>query len=127
MTIKFDRKMNTSLQYANNAGKKNEPILNDWTDISGTIETDYVTKADFADRVPVVGATSIIWEFVGPIIASTFAQTFRIKLPAVLIEAGDPQVDGPDVVNGNYTFTVADDQTNPVATIEYMSVDTTIL
>lgn len=127
VTLKIERKMNTSLQYANGGGKKAEPILNDWADVSGTFEVDYVTKADFADRVPLTGSVSVIWEFVGPLIASTFFQTFRVKMPATLIESGDPQVDGPDVVNATYNFVVDDDQTNVPVTIEYMSVDTTIL
>lgn len=126
VTTKVGRGMKTDMQYANGAGKKAQPVLNDWTDLSGTIETDFATKADFADRVPLNTSVSIVWEFIGPLIASTYFQTFRITMPACVIESGDPVLDGPDVVNPSFTFSALDDQTNPPIKIEYMSTDVTV-
>lgn len=126
VTTKISRSMNTAMQYAGGGGKKAEPILNDFAAITGTIETDFATKADWADRVPTNTPVSLVWEFVGPIIATTFKETFRITLSSVEIEAGDPQLGGPDVVQPSFTFTALDDGTNPPVKIEYLTTDTSI-
>lgn len=126
VTTKVSRAMKTDMQYANAGGKKAEPILNDWADISGTIDTDFVNKADWADRVPLSTPVSIVWEFIGPLIASTFFQTFRITMSSCVIESGDPNLDGPDVVNPSFSFSALDDQVNQPIKIEYMSTDVTV-
>lgn len=128
VSLHIERPMKTDRYYANGGGKKSEPIVNDWHNITGTIETDFTStnKAKFADLVTGTATTSLVWEFVGPVIASTFYQTFRVTLPAVAFQQGDPAVDGPDVVNPTFNFVVMDDQTNPAVKIEYITTDTTI-
>lgn len=126
VNLHIERPMKTDMQYANGGGKKAEPILNDWHGITGSVETDYSDKTAFADRVPVTGTTSLVWEFTGPLIASTFYQTLRVTCSAVSFESGDPQVDGPDVVNPTFNFVIMDDLTNPPIKIEYMTTDTAL-
>lgn len=126
VSLKVERGLKTDMQYAGAGGKKAEPVINAFTDITGTIETDFATKADFADRAVLAAQTSLVWEFVGPIIASTFAQTFRVTLPATAFTSGDPQIDSTDVLNPTFNFVALDDLTNPPIKIEIMSTDTAI-
>lgn len=125
-SVKLDRGMASERFYAGAGGLKAEPIMNDFLKVSGNIEVDLVNKADFADRFAADSATSLVIEFVGPLIASTYYQTFRIKLPMVFFDGDTPTVDGPDVTSGGYPFVAQLDGTNPLVSIDYISTDTTL-
>lgn len=126
VTFKVARKQKVDQFYAGAGGKKGEPTANATPDITGTIETDYVNNADFYDRRLLGVPTSLVFEWVGPLIASTFFQTVRFTFPGTIITGGDPKLDGPDVVNPPYTFKVTDDGVNTVKA-EVMSTDVTVL
>ena len=124
VSMKIERPQATDRFYANQSALKAEPISNDLVKITGSLEMDYVaTTVD--DLHTSDGATSLVWEFVGPIIAATHAETFRIKLPAIKVDDAPPKVEGFDVVRPTFNFTALYDGTNPVA-IEYMSTDVTV-
>lgn len=124
VSVKLERPQAVDRFYAGQAGLKKEPITNDQVKISGSIEMDYVdTTLD--DLNTSDAATSLVVEFVGPLIASTFFETFRIKLPAIRFDDSPPTVEGFDVVKPTLQFTGLYDGTNqPV--IEYISTDTTL-
>lgn len=124
--ITFARGRDTERFYAGNAGLKSEPIYNAMSGITGSLDVDLVTKADFHDRWVGNTATSLVWEFVGPIIASTFAYTFRITLPRVKFKAGIDEVSGPDVNKGSIPIEVFQDPTNGFAKFELITTDVTI-
>ena len=125
-SVKFDRGMASERFYAGAGGLKAEPVMNDWLKVSGSLDVDLVNKADFADRFAADSATSLVIEFVGPLIASTYYQTFRIKVPMVFFDGDTPTVDGPDVTSGGYPFVAQLDGTNPLVSIDYISTDTTL-
>lgn len=124
MTCKIERPQDVERFYAGAAGLKKEPVENDLVKITGNIETDYVATT-LDDLHTSDGATSLVWEFVGPIIASTFAETFRLTLPAIRLDEGPPVVDGFGVVKPTYTYTGLYDGTNQPR-IEYISTDVTL-
>jgi hypothetical protein len=127
--VKIERAMNTDRFYASSAGfpaTKLEPIMNDYIKVSGTLEADYVTKAELADRFAADSSTSLVIEWIGPLIASTYYQTFRIKVPLIFLDTDTPSVEGPDIVSTSYGFTGQSDGTNSVVAIDYMSTDTTV-
>ncbi|MGW3024833.1 phage tail tube protein [Streptomyces sp. NPDC001221] len=124
VSVKIERPQAVDRFYAGQGGTKKEPISNDQVKITGSIEMDYVdTTLD--DLHTSDGATSLVWEFIGPIIASTYAETFRIKLPAIKLDDAPPTVDGFGVVKPTLSFTGLYDGTNLPA-IEYMSTDVTL-
>jgi hypothetical protein len=124
VSVKIERPQAVDRFYANSSALKKEPISNDQVKVTGSIEMDYVdTTLD--DLHTSDAATALVWEFVGPIIATTYAETFRVKLPAVRFDDAPPTVEGFDVVKPTMNFTALYDGTNPVA-IEYMSTDVTL-
>lgn len=125
-SVKIDRNLDTEGYYAGAAGLKGEPIANDWVGVSGSLEVDFMNKTDFLDRFHADTGFSMVVEWVGPIIASTYAYTLRFKLPQVFLNGDTPSVDGPDVVKGTFPWVAQYDGTNPVVTVEYMSTDTTV-
>lgn len=124
VSVKIERPQATDRFYANQSGLKKEPISNDLVKITGSIERDYVdTITD--DLHTSDAATAMVVEFIGPIIASTHAETFRIKLPAIKFDDAPPTVEGFDVVKPTLGFTALYDGTNAVV-VEYMSTDVTV-
>lgn len=124
ISVKIERPQATDRFYANQSALKKEPISNDLVKITGSLEMDYVaTTVD--DLHTSDGATALVWEFIGPIIASTYAETFRIKLPAIKVDDAPPTVEGFDVIRPTFNFTALYEGTNQVA-LEYMSTDVTL-
>lgn len=124
VSVKFERPQAVDRYYANQSALKAQPILNDLTKVTASIEHDYVATT-IDDLHTSDAATSLVWEFIGPVIESTHAETFRVKLPAVKVDDTPPVVDGYNVVRTSYNLTALYDGTNPVA-IEYMSTDITL-
>ena len=122
VTIKMERPQAVDRFYANQSALKKEPISNDLVKITGSIEQDYVSTT-IDDLHTSDGATSLVVEWVGPVIAAANSETFRIKLPAIRVDDTPPVVDGYNVVRTTYNFTALYDGTNQVS-IEYMSTDT---
>lgn len=124
VSCKIERPQDTERFYAGQAGLKKEPISNDLVKITGSLESDYVATT-LDDLHTSDGSTSLVWEFIGPIIASTYAETFRITLPAVKLDEGPPVVDGYGVVKPTFNFTGLYDGTNQPK-IELISTDTAL-
>ncbi|MFE7444560.1 phage tail tube protein [Streptomyces chartreusis] len=124
MSVKIERPQDVERFYAGQAGLKKEPIENDQVKITGSIETDYTGTA-LDDLHTSDAATSLVWEFIGPNIASTFDETFRVVLPAIRLDEGPPTVDGFGVIKPTFSFQGLYDGTNQPR-IEYMSTDTAL-
>lgn len=108
-------------------GLKAEQIRNGTTEISGTLSTDWITgaKTTFEDLRVANTATSLVLEWVGPIIASTYAWKFAITLPGVFFNGDAPSVDGPKETTVDYGYEWKYDGTN-LPKIELMSTDATL-
>lgn len=124
VSVKIERGLAVDRFYAGQAGLKKEPISNDLVKISGSLEADFVATT-LADLFVSDGSTSFVWEFVGPLIAATHFETFRITLPAIHIDDEPPSIDGPEVIRTTFNFTGLYDGTNNNV-ITYMSTDTTL-
>lgn len=124
VSVKIERPMATDRFYAGQSGLKKEPISNDLVKITGSIEMDYVSTT-LDDLHTSDAATSLVLEWVGPVIASTFFETFRITLPAIKIDEAPPAIDGFEVIKPTYSFTALFDGTNQPK-IEYISTDTAV-
>ncbi|MFF9129120.1 phage tail tube protein [Streptomyces sp. NPDC014806] len=124
VAVKVERPQDVERFYANQSALKKEPIENDQVKITGNLETDYVATT-LDDLHTSDGTTSLVWEFVGANIASTYYETFRVTLPAVKLDEGPPTVDGFGVVKPTFNFTALYDGTNQPK-IEYISTDATL-
>lgn len=124
VTCKIERPHDVERFYANGSALKKEPIENDQVKITGSLESDYVATT-LDDLHTSDGATSLVWEFIGPLIASTYFETFRLTLPAIKLDEGPPAVDGFGVVKPTFNFTGLYDGTN-MPKLELMSTDVTL-
>ncbi|EGX60092.1 hypothetical protein SZN_09226 [Streptomyces zinciresistens K42] len=124
MSCKIERPQDAERFYANQAALKAEPISNDQVKISGAIEADYVATT-LDDLHTSDGKTSLVWEFKGANIATTYDETFRIVLPEIRLDEGPPTIDGFGVLKPTFNYVGLYDGTNSVK-IEYMSTDVTL-
>lgn len=126
MTVRIARPSRVDRFYHGNAGLKSQPIINDYAQITGTIEADYLDKTVFADRFAADTSTALDWVFTGPVIESANTEIFRIRVPQIFFNGDTPAVNGPDVVSGAFPFVGTYDGTNAAAQILYQSTDTTL-
>jgi hypothetical protein len=127
VSVNISRSQDVDAFYAGNAGKKSEPTWNDFIAITGSIDIDFVTKADFVDRFMAHTSTSLDWSFTGPIIASTYAEMFQLRLAKVYFNTeAIPEVQGPGVNQVSVPFKAFWDPTNGIASAGYQSLDTAV-
>lgn len=124
-SVAIERPQDVDDYTAGAAGLKSEPVLNERTSISGSISADWTAKATFEDVALTTADSSLVLEFVGPVIASTYYETWRLTLPSVTYEPMSQGVSGAGELTADWPFTWRYDGTN-LPTIEYISTDTTI-
>lgn len=122
-SLTIERNIKTDQFYACGGGLKDQPVTADKVMVSGTINADYKTAADWADRFRDDSQFALVIEFTGPIIASTYAETIRFSIPATFLNGDTPGITGPDVVQTAFPFRAYYDLANPAITCEYMSSD----
>jgi hypothetical protein len=126
MSLTLERAQDVERIYAGSNGLKSEPLMSDFLKVSGSLNADFLNKATLADRFAADSSFALIFEWVGPLIASTYYETFRIKLPMNFLDGDSPVLDGPGIVTGAFPFSTKLDGTNPLVTLESISVDTTL-
>lgn len=127
VSIKLERPQDVERFYGGQAGAKLEPIFNDFMSITGTLEVDYITKADFVDRFVGHTSTSMVLEWKGTTaIASTYFPTIAFQCPKVYFSGDIPPVDGPNIMKASVPFKALLDTTNGQCIATYMSTDVTV-
>lgn len=125
VNLTIARPQDTERFYGGNGGTKSEPIMNGMLGVSGTLEVDHVTVADFNDRFVNHTSTSMVLEWVGTTaIASTYYPTVSFQMPKVYFGDGFGEVSGPEIVKASIPFTARLDLTNGQLIAKYMSTDT---
>jgi hypothetical protein len=127
VNLTIARPMDVDRFYGGNGGAKSEQISNGMLEVSGTLEVDHVTVADFNDRFINHTSTSMVLEWVGTTaIASTYFPTISFTMPKVYFGGGLDEVSGPDVIKGSIPFKAFLDLTNGLVIAKYMSTDTAV-
>lgn len=113
VTARIERPHDVSDYVANNSGQKNEPVLAGPTQITGSVEADFLAKADFQDRANSTASTSLVLEWVQAtaITASNFP-TFRLQLPGVIFTQASQGIDGRDALTNTWNWRWSYDGTN---------------
>jgi len=129
VAVSIDRAMDTSGYYAGAtvAGTKSEPVLNAVSKVTGSITVDMINLTDFHNRAVANTSTALVLEWVGPLIASTYYETFRITIPAVVFPAPESfDIADRGVLNSTFNFEARYDGTNALATIAIISAESAL-
>ena len=109
------------------AGVKSEQLENNFVNISASLDVEFFSLSAYYDTAAAAPETTFpLWlEFVGPIIASTFAYTFAILIPNCRIDSPfTPLVPGPGILQHTLPITGLDDEANNQLQVQYQSTDT---
>lgn len=109
--------------YFGGAGRKKEPVQNGKTEVTGSLNADFVSKADLADRFASDVAFPLAVTFLGQTTAG-FTPAVKFNFPSVHLDGDGPVLDDEDVVNTDYGFTVLQDGAgNALYSIQYTTLD----
>ena len=128
MSVKFERSIDEPFWFGSAGLMGSEPVLNGFTQITGSLSADYTTatKAALEDRALALTSTSVVWEFVGSTaISGSNYPTFRITLPGTVFESKVAVPDGVQEITVDYDFKSFDDGTN-TPSIYIVSADTAL-
>ena len=121
VSVDFERPLFTDNRYING---KSEPRLNGRPTVSGTLDVDFLDKAEFFDRFFDGTAFSLVWEFLGTA-GTGYTETFRIALPKCYFTGELPTLEGEDLLGMSMPFVALRDDVNSreMMTITYISAD----
>lgn len=124
VSVTLDRPLKTDSRYAGSAGRKSEPSMNGRPTVTGTLDVDFLNKADFLDRYLDGTPFSLVWEFLGAA-GTDYTETFRLALPHCEFDSSAPGLSGEDQVAHSMDFTAYRDDVNSrgLATLTYVSAD----
>lgn len=126
VSVSIERPHDVGDYTAGSSGTKSEPVLNGPANISVDITADWLAKATFQDLAHGTTPTSLVWEFVGPLIPTTmYYETFRITLPSVYFEPATQGVGGPGELTNAWKAVWRYDGAN-LPSIETISKDTAL-
>lgn len=130
-TLRVERPQDVDRRYAGNGGLMSEPIMNDKIVVSGTVDVDYYTKADFADRFAADTSTAMILGFEDTDVttlggAPAIYPKCDLRVSQTFFNEGTPKLNGPGIVATSYSFVGQNDLTNPVVACNYISADSTL-
>ncbi len=114
--------------YFGSAGVKAEQIENDWRELSGSLDVEFVSQAAVYDTFASDAATALQLTFTNPTaISGSNFPTVEVLIPSIRFDGESPQVGGPDIVTQSCDFTGLEDAAgNPAIQIRYITADSTV-
>jgi hypothetical protein len=123
-TIKFERPI--SEDFYGGSAVMAEGIYNDSAKISGTLDVDLVTLADFQVRATAHTSTSLTIAHIGDIIQTIYPETLRFRLPKVYFGDDDFGIDDNGITKSSVSFEAFDVPGTGMAFLDYISTDTAV-
>lgn len=113
--VKYAFHQDTTRYFLGSNGFKDEPIENNYRDITGQFVVEWLDAEAMYDAFATDTPTTLELSFVGPVIGGSDAAQFSILIPQVFLEGESPKISGPAVVTQTVPFTGLDDQVhNPI-------------
>ena len=119
VNVTIARPHDVAAYYAGATGVKGEPVINAATAITGSITVDFIDTATFHARARDLTQTSLVLSWVGPVIASTYYETFTVTIPTVVWPSPESfNASDRNVLSHSFNFEWRYDGTNlPVVAI----------
>lgn len=123
--LSISRSLDTTRHYACAAGKKSEPVANDWVSVSGSLSRDWLDKTTLEDLALANTPTNLKWVFTGPVIEGAHNYSLVVSVPSVYLSARSQGVEGKGTLSRDWEFEHKSDGTNPV-TVTVVTTDTAL-
>jgi hypothetical protein len=126
VTIKGSNKLAAD-RFPLGAQTKKEQVSNGFTELTGEIEIEFATLADYYNQFKADTTVPLLFNLVGPTaIAGAFFPTIQIAVSAAKFEEGPVTETGPDIITAKVPFTAYDDGSGNTYQLQYISTDTTV-
>lgn len=128
ITVGGSNPLATERFFLGSAGIKAEQVENDWREIGGSMDAEFVSAAALYDAYAADTALAMKLSFVGTTaISGSNYPTLEIIVPAIRLEgSASPQIGGPDVVDMSVDFVGLDDSVNAAWQIRTVTADTAL-
>jgi hypothetical protein len=129
ISLKIGNKLRTDRRVAGGAGVKIEQAENDFRMLTGDLDVEFADRTQLVDLFDPDTSTTLVFTWTGVTDdGSGNKPVIRVIYPKVKFDSGNPDVGGPDIVDGKVSFTAyeQDDGLNPLCQFEYESQDTAI-
>lgn len=123
--LSVERKLNTKRQYFGNAGLKDEQITSDVVAFTGTITSDYVNKATWADAFYSDTPQVVIATFAAGALAGT-VPAIQFVMQNMFLNDTSPAATNKDVIGTSFPFVCLYDLANEPLTIILQTTDATV-
>lgn len=122
--VKQTFKLDTSRYFLGSKGFRDEPIENDFRDITGQFVVEWLNSEAMYNAYAMDTPTTLVLDFTGdPIGTGSDHSKLTITIPQIFLEGEAPKVGGPAVVTQTIPFTGLDDGSNNVIQIDYWTID----
>lgn len=125
VNVTWTRALDTDDITACKSGLKNEPVINGFTEITGSLTADWLAKATLEDLAVGNTPTSLVWEFTGANITGSVNHSFKMTLPGIYFETQAQDVPGPSELTSDWSFQWRYDGTN-LPSIVVITTDTAL-
>jgi hypothetical protein len=124
--VKYSFHYDDARYFLGSAGFKAEPIENNWRDIAGSIEIEWLNSESMYTAFAADTPLALRLDFVGSVIGTsgTNTQLISMLIPAIYLDGEAPKVPGPAVIVQKVPFVGLDDGTNNPIQLTYQTIDT---
>jgi hypothetical protein len=123
-SVTIENKLNTGRFYYGNAGYKDEQLRNEEATITGTIVSDYLNKASFADAFYSDSSQSVLVTFSAGALAAT-NPALQFALNSTFLNEGTAAPSNKDIVSTSFPYEALYDGTNEPLQMIFQTADAT--
>jgi Phage tail tube protein len=121
ITIRGETPMADERYGLGTGGSKGVPIENDIPTITGSLDTEYYSRAELYDLFKGNVTTCLQLDFAHGDAGTSNPFRLSFVMSAIKLKSGEVSIDGPDVLGQTIEFEAYDDGTNPPLQVELVS------
>lgn len=121
-----DNNLDTDRRFLGNTGRKDEPVSNGFRAVTGSVEVEFKSLADFYNAFANNTALDLDIEFVGDVISGVHSETLTITVPQIRLTGSTPTISGDGPIRHTVPFEGFYDGTNAPLTITAKTTDTAV-
>jgi hypothetical protein len=123
-SVKIDRNLALDRFFQRTSTLKKEPLVQGLAPVTGSLMGEFEDDTTF-DLFRNGTIVPIVFDWVGPIIATTFAYELKLTMPACRLDGPKPVTKGPGILDADTPFTVLNDGTDEPITCLLRTTDAT--
>ena len=125
VTISGENAINIDRYFLCNSGLKEEPLENGFRTVTGSLNAEFRSIADFYTAFAADTELKLVLDFVGAAVDGTFTEQLMIELNSVFLTGDTPAVSGPEPSVQSVTFDSYEQDDGTSMLLTYRTLDAT--